>query len=172
MLIRLFSLIEAVSSSFIAPLWPAYNDAKARGDYQWISKTFRNSIAGSSIWSIFAGTILVVFSPTILTYWVGKDVSLPPELPLYMLLTYILLCISQCVAMLVNGLGRLKLQSFVAPVSAVTNLFLSVMLGKAIGIQGVTLATSISILIFSILIVGGDSILAMNRVSFNVSKLK
>ena len=171
-LIRLFSLIEAVSSSFIAPLWPAYNDAKARGDYQWISKTFRNSIAGSSIWSIFAGTILVVFSPTILTYWVGKDVSLPPELPLYMLLTYILLCISQCVAMLVNGLGRLKLQSFVAPVSAVTNLFLSVMLGKAIGIQGVTLATSISILIFSILIVGGDSILAMNRVSFNVSKLK
>ena len=114
---------------------------------------------------MFAGIILVVFSPAILAHWVGEDVSLPPELPLYMLSTYVLLCVSQCVAMLVNGLGRLKLQSLVAPISAITNLLLSITLGKAIGIQGVTLATSVSILLFSIFLVGGDSILMMKRMS-------
>ena len=119
----------------------------------------------SALWSMFAGTILVVFSPAILAHWVDKDISFPPELPLYMLLTYVLLCVSQCVAMLVNGLGRLKLQSLVAPISAITNLLLSITLGKAIGIQGVTLATSVSILLFSIFLVGGDSILMMKRMS-------
>jgi O-antigen/teichoic acid export membrane protein len=163
-LLRLFSTIEMISSSFVSPLWPAYSDAKARGDYKWISQTFRNSTIGASIWSIGAGSLLVVFSPMILRYLIGKDVSLSPELPLYMLLTYVLLSISQCVAMLVNGLGRLKLQSFVAPVSAVTNLVLSIWLGRTIGIQGVTLATAICILIFSISIVGGDSMLRMKQI--------
>jgi O-antigen/teichoic acid export membrane protein len=168
-LLRLFSTIDSVSSSFIAPLWPAYNDAQARGDYTWIKKTFRNSIILSSIWSVGAGSILVVFSPTLLSYLVTKDVYLFPELPLYMLLTYFLLSMSHCVAMLVNGLGQLKFQSFVAPVSAITNIALSIWLGRTIGIQGVTLSTAICILCFSLIFVGGDCILRIRQISSNQS---
>jgi O-antigen/teichoic acid export membrane protein len=171
-LLRLFSTIDSVSSSFLLPLWPAYSDAQARRDYKWISKTFRNSIIGSFIWSLGAGSILVVFLPTLLGYLVNKDVSLPLELPLYMLFTFVLLSISQCVAMLVNGVGRLKLQSFVAPLSAITNLLLSIWLGKMMGMQGVTLATSICILFFSIFLVGGDSILGMKQISTNKNSFK
>lgn len=171
-LLKLFSTIEGVSSSFITPLWPAYNDAKARGDYKWINRTFRNSTIGASVWSISAGSLLVISSPILLRYLIGKDVSLQPGLPLYMLFTYVLLSTSQCVAMLVNGLGELKLQSLIAPISAVTNLVLSVVLGKAIGIQGVTLATAICILFFSIFFAGGDAILKMNKLRLNATKFE
>ena len=164
-LLKLFSTIEMISSSFVTPLWPAYSDAKARGDYRWINQTFRNSLVGASIWSIGAGVILVFLSPILLKYLIGKDVYLIPELPLYMLLTYVLICTSQCVAVLVNGLGRLKFQSYVAPMSAVANLLLSFWLGKAIGIQGVTLATAICILVFSVLLVGGDAILGLKQLT-------
>jgi O-antigen/teichoic acid export membrane protein len=169
-LLRLFSIIDGVSSSFITPLWPAYSDAQARYDYKWINNTFRNSMIIALVWSVVAGSMLVSFSPILLRYLVGKDVLILPELPLYMLLTYVLLSIAQCIGMLVNGLGRLKLQSFVAPVSAFTNVGLSIWLGKTIGIQGVTLATSICLLIFSVLLVGGDSILGMKQIGVNSNK--
>jgi O-antigen/teichoic acid export membrane protein len=161
--LRLFSLIDVVSSSFLLPLWPAYSDAKAKGDYQWIQKKLQNSIMAVSIWSIGAGGLLTIFSPILIVALVGKDLDFPPSLPLYMLLTYVLISIGNTTAMLVNGLGELKLQSFLAPISAIANLVLSIVLGKAIGIQGVTLATAICTLVFSILLVGGNGISVMRK---------
>ena len=67
--------------------------------------------------------------------------------------------------MLANGLGEIKIMSSVAPIAAVVNLFLSIKLGETIGMQGVTLATAICILIFSILIVGGD---ILTRLRYNL----
>jgi O-antigen/teichoic acid export membrane protein len=168
-LMRLFSIIETVSSTFVMPLWPAYNDAYARGDYKWMNRAFRTSIVGASIWSICTGGLLVIFSPLILNSWLGKSIDLPAQLPFFMLFTYVLLSVSQCVAVLVNALGRLKLQTFVAPISALSNIILSIMLGRLMGLHGVTLATTICILIFSILIVGGDAISAMNKIDLNTN---
>ncbi len=161
--LKLFSTIDVVSSSFLLPLWPAYSDAKAKGDYQWIQKKLRNSMVAVSIWSIGAGGILTICSPIIIRYLAGKDLNFPPSLPGYMLLTYILISLANTTAMLVNGLGELRLQSFVAPISAIVNLILSILLGKAIGVQGVTLATAICTLVFSILLVGGNGILVMRK---------
>jgi O-antigen/teichoic acid export membrane protein len=161
--LKLFSIIDVVSSSFLLPLWPAYSDAKAKGDYQWIQKKLQSSIVAVSIWSIGMGGLLTIFSPILIKALVGKDLDFPPSLPLYMLLTYVLISLGNTTAMLVNGLGELKLQSFVAPISAIANLVLSILLGKAIGVQGVTLSTAICTFIFSILLVGGNGILVMRK---------
>jgi O-antigen/teichoic acid export membrane protein len=169
-LMRLFSIIETVSTTFVYPLWPAYNEAVAKGDYRWIKKTFRASIFGSLAWSILAGVLLVIFSPLILNTWLSKNINLPTTLPFFMFLTYVLLSISQCMAVLVNALGRLKLQSFIAPISAISNIILSIILGQQMGPQGVTLATSICILIFSILIVGGDSLAGIQKLTKTIVK--
>jgi O-antigen/teichoic acid export membrane protein len=154
--LKLFSTIEVVSSSFLLPLWPAYSDAKARGDYKWINKTFRGSLIGASIWSISAGILFVALSPILIKYLLDKDVTYSPDLPFYMLLTYILLPISNCISMLASGLGEMKVMSYIAPIAAVSNLILSIVLGKIMGVQGVTLATAICVFVFSISIVGGD----------------
>ena len=164
-LMKLFSVIETVSSNFITPLWPAYSEAYAKRDYKWIRKTFKISIIGSLVWSICLGTLIVAFSSLIIQNWLGKSIIFPEQLPKFMFLTYTLLSTSQCVAVLVNALGMLKLQSFVAPASALSNLILSIILGRTFGLQGVTLATSICIAVFSIIIVGGDSLKNLNQLN-------
>jgi O-antigen/teichoic acid export membrane protein len=160
---KMFSLTESVSAAFILPLWPAYNDARARSDYKWIAKTLRKSLILATIWAICFGVTIAVFSQSIVTNWVDKEIVLPQMLIVMMLLTYVLLPISQCMAMLVNGIGNLKFQSFVAPLSAIGNIGLSIILGNAMGSAGVTLATAICLLVFSIGLVGGECILRVRK---------
>lgn len=157
LLLRLFTLIETVSSAFTAPLWPAYSDAAARSDWPWVERTLKRSLMVSLIWSLGNGLALVALTPWILRQWLGPSVSVPPELPWCFLLTYVLLCTGQCIGVLVNGLGRLKVQTWTAPLIALANFGLSVVWGQAIGAAGVTLATALCIFISSFVLVGGDA---------------
>ncbi|MBW4561961.1 MAG: oligosaccharide flippase family protein [Mojavia pulchra JT2-VF2] len=154
--LKLFSIVIYISSSFIISLWPAYSEASTRGDFSWIIKTFKMSILFSFIWSVCISSLLVIFSPQILSLLVNKEAIPHNSLVLAMLFTTVLNCISQCVAMLVNGLGELKLQTIVAPVSAMSNIVLSIILGNLIGVSGVAWSTGICILLFSLGAVGGD----------------
>src|SRR5262249_5896009 len=36
---RLFNLFSVIQNAFMLPLWPAYSDAKAKGDFAWIRRT-------------------------------------------------------------------------------------------------------------------------------------
>ncbi|WP_242046805.1 oligosaccharide flippase family protein [Calothrix parietina] len=154
--LRLFSLILYISSSFTISLWPAYSEALSRGDYSWIKHTFKMSVLISFIWSVCVGSLLVIFSPQLVYLLANKEVIPDIALLLAMLVTTVLNSIAQCVAMLANGLGELKLQTIFAPVSAISNLLLSILLGNLIGVSGVTLATAICILVFSLGITGSD----------------
>ena len=41
---RMFSLITMVLAMVLAPLWPAYGEAIARGDAAWVKRTLKRSI--------------------------------------------------------------------------------------------------------------------------------
>ncbi|BAY97937.1 hypothetical protein NIES37_18850 [Tolypothrix tenuis PCC 7101] len=166
--LKLFSLILYISSSFIISLWPAYSEALAKGDYAWIKNTFKMSIYISFIWSIFVGILLVIFSPQLISLLVNKEAIPHISLLLAMLFTTVLNCIAQCVAMLVNGLGELKLQAILAPVSAISNILLSVFLGNLLGVSGVAWSTGICILLFSLGAVGVDII---NKLKLRISNI-
>ena len=62
------------------PIWPAYREAIARGDLDWVSRTLRRSVAVTLAVSMFLSFALVALSPGILRLWVGASVS--PTLPL------------------------------------------------------------------------------------------
>ncbi|MBW4665960.1 MAG: oligosaccharide flippase family protein [Cyanomargarita calcarea GSE-NOS-MK-12-04C] len=153
---RLFTIIGLIQSAFIIPLWPAYVEASSKNDFSWIIKIFKKSVYLSLFWSLSAGTTLVIVSPQIVSSLVSQDAIPQQNLLFAMLFTCVLTSIAQCVAMLVNGLGEIKLQAFVAPISAICNLLLSVILGNLIGVSGVAWATGICVLLFSLLAVGGD----------------
>ncbi|MBS9383925.1 MAG: oligosaccharide flippase family protein [Dolichospermum sp. BR01] len=154
--LRLFSLIGYILYSFVASLWPAYSEASARGDYSWINRTFKMSVFIGFIWSACAGVLLVIFSPQLITLLVNKEAIPDSSLLFAMLFTTVLSAVAQCVAMLVNGLGELKLQTILSPVSAISNIMLSFFLGNSIGVSGVAWSTGICILVFSLAILGCD----------------
>jgi O-antigen/teichoic acid export membrane protein len=41
---RLFSVVSLGVAILLTPLWPAYTDALARGEIEWVKRTFRRSL--------------------------------------------------------------------------------------------------------------------------------
>ncbi|HEY9811606.1 MAG TPA: oligosaccharide flippase family protein [Halomicronema sp.] len=160
---KLYNIILFPLSAFLNGLWPAYSEAFSGGDIPWIIKTFRKSVFISFSWALFAGIILLIASPQIIKIWVGNDAIPGTSLLLAMLFNTVLIAVAQCIAMLINGLGELNVQAIVSPLSAISNLSLSVLLGNFIGISGVAWATGICTLTFSLGIVG---VSALNKLKY------
>jgi O-antigen/teichoic acid export membrane protein len=154
--LRLFTLITIVQAAFLSPLWPAYTEALSRRDLSWIFRTFKRTIYLSSIWALVIGLVLILTSSNILRTWVGETAIPSFALLLSMMFTTLTLTISQCIAVLINGLEILKVQTLVAPIAATSNLCLSILLGLWIGPAGVALSTGLCTLVFSIGIIGGN----------------
>jgi O-antigen/teichoic acid export membrane protein len=156
--LKLFTIISFVQSAFLAPFWSAYADALTRKDYKWIVNTFWRSVKLSLAWSIVGGIVLMMISPWLITKWLGSAASPSWDLIFAMFCLVVMTALGQCMAYFMNGLGELSSQIRYSLMAAASNVFLSILLGKIMGLAGVTWATVVSIVIFSILLIGRDAI--------------
>lgn len=155
-ILRLFTIVSWLQGAFLYPLWPAYAEAAARGDRGWIVSTFRRSIILGLGLSLTIGGILAIFMPYVVKTWINQNAQVDPLLLVGMVSTAVLTTVGTAFSILANGLGQIRFQATIAPIFALFNLGLSILLGKWLGMAGVTIATSIGVLIFSILLVGGN----------------
>jgi O-antigen/teichoic acid export membrane protein len=155
--LKLFTLIGAVQLSFLVPLWPAYCEASEVGDRKWIVQTLKRSILLSLLWTALAGGLLAYFSPRLVAQWVGQSAVPSFTLVVAMYSTSVITAIAQCIATLLNGLGQVKIQADCGLMAGAFNLIASIALGFYIGPSGVTWATALTILIFSIGWVGSKA---------------
>jgi O-antigen/teichoic acid export membrane protein len=152
---KLFAIVDFAQTAFMVPLWAAYSEAWARADLAWIRKIFQQSIFLSLIWSIGSGLVLWWLTPFLVQRWLG---STPPmELMVAMFCLAVMTAVGKCIAYLLNGLGQLSSQTLYGAIAAGGNLLLSVILGQAWGLAGVTWSTVICIGIFSIGGTGRDT---------------
>jgi O-antigen/teichoic acid export membrane protein len=154
--VRLFTTIYFLQGAFLNPLWPAYTEAAARGDRAWITTTFQRSVVIGLGTSVLGGGILIITIPYLVKMWIGQNVLVDPLLLVGMFSTAVLMTMGNAISVLANGLGEVRSQAILAPVFAMFNLVMSILLGKWLGVSGVTIATSIGLLLFSILLVGGN----------------
>jgi O-antigen/teichoic acid export membrane protein len=154
--LRLFTIISWLQGAFLYPLWPAYAEAAARGDRAWVLTTFRRSIIISLAMSLTIGGALSIAMPYLVKTWINQNAQVDPLLLVGMVSTAVLTTVGTAISILGNGLGKIRFQATMAPMFALTNLGLSILLGKLLGVAGVTIATSVSVLIFSVLAVGGN----------------
>ncbi len=144
---RLFALMPTVAGFLITPLWPAYGDALARGDIAWARTTFRRSLMVACALNVPAAVVLVVVGRPLVEWLVPG--AAPSFLLLLMLGTWALLsAVNIPFAMFLNGAHVVRLQLACALLMAATNLPLSIVLARAIGIPGPILATVITTTIF------------------------
>lgn len=156
--LKLFSLVGTVQMAFLLPLWAAYSEALAKRDIAWIIQTFKHSIKLSLIWSTIAGIALCCSAGWLVTQWVGVEAAPHLDLIIAMLVLSVLTSVGQCIAMVLNGLSKLGSQVTFGIAAAVTNLILSIVLGRSLGVVGVTWATNICLIVFSITIIGTGTI--------------
>jgi O-antigen/teichoic acid export membrane protein len=70
---KLFSVLFMIHY-ITGPLWPAFSEAHARGEVQWIRSAFRRTTVFSTLFSGAACLIFLVFGRDIIRLWVGPTV--------------------------------------------------------------------------------------------------
>jgi Polysaccharide biosynthesis protein. len=74
---RLLSVVQMVISVGIGPLWPAYGEAKVRGDHLWIKSTFYKSLKLSMAIALISFLFFMVFGQSVISIWADNAVAVP-----------------------------------------------------------------------------------------------
>jgi O-antigen/teichoic acid export membrane protein len=119
---RMFALITMMSGMLIAPLWPAYGEAFARGHMDWVRRTVTRSILIVLVSASVASLTMLLAAHKIIQWWVGSRVH-----PSFLLLSGLAIwtvigCCGDALSAFLNGTSVIKLQVVVASVFGVVCL--------------------------------------------------
>jgi O-antigen/teichoic acid export membrane protein len=141
---RLFLIPSTLMGLLLAPLWPAYSEALARGDQAWVMKTLRRTIILATGTGTLAATALVLSAPWLIRVWVGHAVA-PTALLLVALGAWLVaMSLTGPISVFLNGASVLGPQAVGSVVMMLANLGLSIYLAGAVGVSGVVWGTVLS----------------------------
>ena len=123
-------------SIMLGPLWPAFTDAYTKRDFTWMARAYK---AMSKTFVLIAlGVVgMMLVSPVVYHVWIGEKAVVPMMMTLCVGLYTIIHMWDTLQVMLINGTGRVKLQSYITIIGLVVHVPLSFFLGQYIGALGV-----------------------------------
>ena len=148
---RLFSLITLVIAMVLAPLWPAYGEAIARGDMPWVRRTLRRSVVTAVALSALCSFAMVLLGPWLIEVWVGKAIVPSMLLLLALALWKTIEAGGNALAVFLNGAHVVQVQVVLAVLTAIAALLLKIFLVRAVGVAGAVLASVIAYSVFTAL---------------------
>jgi O-antigen/teichoic acid export membrane protein len=141
---RVVSLGAVLQALVFPALWPAYAEARARGDITWIRSTFaivmRTTIALNVAWAVF----LLAFGRLGIGLWAGPAAVPPRSLLLAMAFWSVIAGFMTAQSCLLGALNHTRVQAVASVLAAIVNVALSIVLVVRIGSLGVILGTIIS----------------------------
>lgn len=147
-LFKLFSVITFAHALVSTPLWSAYTDAYHREDFVWIKHMLHKQMM------IFGGIVLAVvvlglLAKPIIAVWIGHELVVSTSLLMTMGVFVLITTWNNIFAMLVNGVGKIRLQLYTAVAAMLMNIPLSVYFVKhlGMGLSGIVLGTICSLLL-------------------------
>lgn len=144
-----YFMIPVVAIYIIStPYWSGFTDAYYRKKFDWIKKSL-SSLLKISLLVVFFTVIMIVFSEEFFALWVGKMIVVPFILTILVGINTILKVMLEPLIMLINGVGKLRIQMYAALLSSIMNIPLSIFLSVhlKLGVSGVVLASLVSTLI-------------------------
>lgn len=133
----------------VSPLWPAYTDAYVRQDYTWMRR-MRNKMAKFLCLCIAAIILMVAISPLVYQIWIGDKVDVPFIMTGLVALYVIVYCCMNLNGYLLNGMGKLKLATYIACIGMVIHIPLSLYLSRYIGAYGVITSMILINLVYAV----------------------
>jgi O-antigen/teichoic acid export membrane protein len=140
----LFAIATGLQTLAYPNLWPAYTEAYAQRDYEWIRKTLRSNFKFSFFTTTAIVVFLTIFGGEIIRLWAGAAAVPPFSVIVWMALWRLMLSTLLVGSCLLNATGHLKGMTIYGTATAVLNLALSILLAKTYGITGVIAATVIA----------------------------
>ena len=152
LLYRYFSIVMIFHTLINNPLWPMYTEAFQKKDYIWIKNILKKLnllLLGYS----FIILIMIYLGDKFILFWTGNEnIIISKSNYIYMGLLIITLIWSSIYAYFLNGIEKLNVQLITTVLGAIINIPLSIFLSKYLemGLNGILLATILSLLIFNI----------------------
>lgn len=149
---KYFHIIPIAFGIITTPLWSAFTDAYTRGEYGWIKNVINKSL---KLWVAVVGVVVLMVLGADFFYqlWVGDKVQVPTNLSVAMGVFVLLSTLNSIFVTFINGVGKLRLQIYTAIFSICANIPLSYLFAVTLGLglTGVILATTCSILLSLVL---------------------
>ncbi len=145
---KLLNVVVMVYTIILNPLWPAFTDAYTKEDYVWMKNTYSKMLKLYGMLCIMVA-LVVMLSPFIIKLWVGEIVTVPFFLTVSIAVYTLLHSWDSLQVILINGTGKVTLQSFIILIGLVLHIPLSLFLGQYIGIYGVVASMSVINLIYA-----------------------
>ena len=138
---KYFSATLMLFNIILSPYWIAFTDAYTKTDYKWMKNTFRKL---TKVWfALFCLSLLaLIVSPIAFDIWLNGMIKIPFVTSLCMFIYINILAYSTMNMILINGIGKVFLQSLIYIVCAVFSIPLSVSLCKQFGIPGILIVLS------------------------------
>ena len=148
---RLLGIVHQMQGMLLYPLWPAYSEARSRGDTEWIRSAFRKSVF-HTLWAVPLPCLAfaLVGRPVILL-WTHSGDALPSSPLLWMLSAWTLvLALGAPATILLNGIGKLKGQSTYFLVSAILSIVIMPFFAQQFGPAGIPTALILTYVLIAI----------------------
>lgn len=139
-----------VYTILLQPLWPAFTDAYAQKDFGWM-KNIYNKMAKVFFVCVVFISIMVIISPLAYTIWIGDKADVPFIMTLTVAIYVIIHSWDALQVNMINGTGKIKLQTYITLVGLVVHIPLALFLSKFTGAIGVVLSMSCVTLFYSII---------------------
>ncbi len=144
---RLVGLAAMLQTLIFPALWPAYAEAYAKGDYNWIRRTFSTTMKATVALNLASVIGLVLFGRSLIRVWAGPAAVPSRQLLLAMGIWAVVSGFMSVESCLLAALNRIRQQAVLSIVAAALNIALSLLLVRHIGSLGVIGGTILSYLI-------------------------
>lgn len=147
-----YKYIGVASMTFniiLAPLWPAFTDAYIKNEWLWMKSIYGKMRKLYAV--LFGGVLLMVaLSSFVYELWIGNKAVIPIEMTFVVALFVIVHTWDSLQIILINGIGKVKLQTYVTLVGLICHIPLSLFLGKYYGAIGVVISMIFINIIYSV----------------------
>jgi O-antigen/teichoic acid export membrane protein len=108
---KLWSVLPMLVSMATVPLWPAYREALASGDLNWIARTFKMTLTATLVTSFSGALLLLVSYRSLISAWVNRGLVPDTATALALSVFAVATSLKWSTWMCLNGYNRLRGQA-------------------------------------------------------------
>lgn len=147
--VKLFSMASLPVLLVTGPLWPAFGEARARGDAKWITVALRVSMFGGVVTALLVAMPLLALGTPLVRYWTRGVVAPGAAILLPLAVWSLFYAWGVVVAAFLNGSGSILPQAAAAASTALVAFPLKWLLVSRLGPSGAVWATILAYALFT-----------------------
>jgi O-antigen/teichoic acid export membrane protein len=148
---QIYRIVNAFWGVILLALWPAFSDAFARKDTEWIEAAFQRTFRLVLFGNLLISVATVLFGKSLINIWLGYEFIVSSNLLITLSIWSIVMNLCVLCSVLLNAANIIKFQIFCAVTMAISNVILSIFLTSHLGIYGVVLGSIISYIVFVVI---------------------